>query len=138
MAKKKGKYDDLFAICSQHGLNYKEIVLGFTGGQTDSLSSLSDENYQRLLLQMKTLNKTKVKDFVKKPGDKARKALIRMAMDMGLGNGNIDAAIIEIDEWCRKQKFKKGFMDHTPAEYGLLVTIFEQRVQSDYFRDLNK
>ncbi|HMI03068.1 MAG TPA: hypothetical protein VK541_11335 [Pedobacter sp.] len=138
MVKKKGKYDDLFAICNENGLDYKAVVLDFTKGRTDSLSSLSDIAYSTLLNRLKTLNKSSNKKFVKKPGDLQRKKMIRLALTMHWGGGDMKTAIKELDEWCKKQKFKKGFMHHTAGEYDLLVTIFEQRVYADYYRDLNK
>lgn len=134
----KGKYSDLFGICKQYGLSYKDIVLQFTDGRTDSLSSLTEQEYDDLIDQLKKLNKTAKKDFKKKPGDPQRKKIISLALIMHWGGGDMKEAIKEIDKWCRKQKFKKGFMQHNEQEYGLLVAIFEQKVYGDFLRDLNK
>ena len=134
----KSKYSDFHAICKQHGLNYKDKVFEFTEGRTESLSSLSDTEYAELLKRMQSLNRTGSGNFKIKPGDKQRKKIIRLALTMHWGGGDMKTALGEIDEWCKKQKFKKGFMNHTPAEYDLLVAIFEQKVYGDYFRDLNK
>lgn len=136
--KKKRNYSDLFGICKERGLNYKDLVYAFTEQRTDSLSALTDQEYDKLLLQLKRLNKSTKKAGKKKPGDPQRKKMIRLALTMHWGGGDMKNAIDEIDIWCRKQKFKKGFMGHSLPEYDLLVTIFEQKVYGDYLRDLNK
>jgi hypothetical protein len=135
-------YKALFAICKQYGLNYKDKVLEFTNGRTDSLSSLTDSECEVMVDRLKKLNKIKVnrggKKFEVKPGDPQRKKMIRLALTMHWGNGDMAEALKELDEWCFKQKFKKGFMGHTLSEYDLLVSIFETKVYKDYLRDLNK
>lgn len=137
-------YRRLHAICRTHGFDYKDKVYEFTRGRTESLSSLSDKEYQELLLQLIRLNAparaayNKQNEIKPKPGDKMRKAMIDMAHDMNWGNGDIERIKIELSDWCLKQKYKKPFMAHSPDEYALLVTIFRNKVYSNFFRDLHK
>lgn len=135
---KKNKYSDLFQLCRDHGLEYKQLVYDFTSKKSDSLSSLTTEQYEDLLEQVKTRCNVAPGKRRVPPGDAQRKKLIRLAMNMHCGNGDMKEAVKALDQWCLKQKFKKGFMGHTKAEYDLLVTIFEQKVYADYLRDLNK
>lgn len=132
------KYAQFFAICKVHGLEYKDVVYEYTEGRTDSLRSLSELEYTIMMKRLIDLNEPFRKGFVPKPGDKQRKKMIALALLMRWGKGNIKAVIIELNRWCKKQKFKKALMQHNEPELDLLVAIFELRVYPDYLIALNK
>lgn len=136
MSKPKRNYGQFFAICKAHGFDYKDKVYEFTDGHTESLSSLSDLEYTQMMKMLIDLNEPFRKGFEPKPGDKERKKMIALALLMNWGD--IKTVVARIDAWSRKQKFKKGWMQHNPAEISLLVTIFEQRVYPDYLTGLNQ
>lgn len=141
MNKFKRNYSQLFAICKKHGWDYKDKVAEFTKNYTDqeheSLSSLTDPQYEEFMVLVLELNKGHRKDFNKKPGDPQRKKLIAIALTMFWGNETSEA-VKAVDEWIRKQKFKKGLMAHSPAELDLMVAIMEQKVYPDYLKSLRK
>ena len=131
-------YKQFFAICKAHGFDKEEKVLEFTEGRTASLSDLSDREFGQMMLLLQKLNAPIRQGirFQPKPGDKQRKKLIAIARKMKWGD--VPTTLIKLDEWSRKQKFKKGLMEHSPAELDLLVAIFEQRVYADYLTALNR
>lgn len=130
------KYAQFFAICKAHGFDYREKVYEFTEGRTISLSALSDLEYTEMMKLLIDLNEPFRKGFVPKPGDKQRKKLIALAMLMRWGD--MKMIITRLNGWCKKQKFKKGLMQHNETELDLLVSIFELRVYPDYLIALNK
>jgi hypothetical protein len=132
------KYSQFFAICKAHGFDYKEKVYEFTEGRTDSLSSLTDLEYTQMMKRLIELNEPmrKATKFEKQPGDAQRKKLIALALLMKWGD--MKQALARLDGWCKKQKYKKGLMQHNEQELSLLVSIFEQRVYPDYLVGLNK
>jgi hypothetical protein len=131
-------YKQFFAICKAHGFDKEEKVLEFTEGRTSSLSELSDREFGKMMLILQKLNapNRQGRQFEPKPGDKQRKKLLALARKMNWGD--VPTTLAKLDEWSRKQKYKKGLMDHTPGELDLLVVIFEQRVYADYLTALNR
>ncbi len=137
------KYPHFHAICRQHGINYKDMVLNYTDGRTDSLRALDDDEYSLLFDQLKKANRSS--KFRPKPGDQQRKKLISIAkrMNWGLDRSkpwiyDIDLLLERLDQWCLDQTFKKPMMGHSPQELNLLVSIFEEKVLVHYYSSLNK
>jgi len=130
------KYSQLFAICKAHGFEYKEKVYEFTNGRTTSLTALSEIEYTSMMKLLIDLNEPLRRDWVPKPGDPQRKKLFAIARLMKYGDNR--TIFSRLDQWARKQKYKKSLMQHNPAELDLLVTIFEQRVYTHYLTTLNE
>lgn len=123
------KYSQFFAIIKKLDLTKEEVILEFTNGKTNSLSSLNDSQYNELLRRLQPYNGIP-------PGDETRKKMIAIAKTMNWGRNNKEI-LSALDTWCVKQKFKKRFMSLTPAELSVLVSIFENKVQPDYLSALN-
>lgn len=135
----KRNYPQFYAICRAQGIDKEELVRSATGGRTEHLRDLSDENFRALLGQ---LQRSQDKQAWKpRPGDSQRKKMISIARSMGWGSesANPSRAIVDkLDAWCGKQKYKKPLMQHTVSELNTLLTIFETKVYASYLRGLNK
>ncbi len=131
------KFSQFHAICKTHGFDYKEKVAEFTNGETDSLRALTDDQFEGMMILMLEINKGYRRNFEPKPGDQQRKKLIGIAKQMFWGTTTKET-VADVDRWCKKQKFKKALMAHTPQELNLLVAIFEQKVYPDYLQNLNR
>ncbi|MGB4776134.1 MAG: hypothetical protein WBP45_13225 [Daejeonella sp.] len=133
-------YKQFFAICKKHGLDYKDKVAEFTEGRTDSLKALTDGEYKEMMIRLSRMN-------TPPPGDAIRKKIISMARQMGWvikcdahskSTPLWIADMQRIDNWCLHYgKYKKRLNDHSPAELGVLASIFEE-VLKTYLKGLNK
>lgn len=152
-------YKQFYAICRAHGLDKEELVLDYSHGATSSLKALEEAQFNDLLGYLMALNKPRRSTFAKATadkapgsdqttagkaapwsppeGDKQRKKLLSIAYQMNWGN-NAREVIPKLDQWARKQKFKKALMEHNPQELGVLVSVFENHVYPNYLKSLNK
>jgi hypothetical protein len=115
---------------AKNDLNYKDVVKDFTDNRTDSLSSLTDQEFAQLMTRLDPYNRVP-------PGDQQRKKLIGIASLMKWGD-TIEQIRLALDGWLLKQKYRKPLMQLTPQELNVMVTIFETKVYPDYLRSLNK
>lgn len=130
-------YSTFFAICKEHGLDYRHQVAEFTQDRTESLRSLTDQEYEELEARMKNLSKPARSRFIPPPGDEQRKKIIAIARKMRwMKDGKVDIA--RINAWCLKQKFKTGLNKLTIPQLNVLVTIFENNVYVSYLKGLNR
>ncbi len=58
-------YPEFHAICKAVGVNYKEAVLEFTDGRTESLRALTDGEYKELYLRARKWQPAKRPEDVK-------------------------------------------------------------------------
>ena len=121
-------------ILSKIGLSKKEAVLEFTEGKTESLRSLTDEEFKEFMIRLRKFQSIP-KDWKPSPGDAQRKKMIGLARSMQWGRDTLEI-IGRLDEWCLKQKFKKKLNDLSLSELGTLVTIFENKVYTGYLKGL--
>ncbi|ADY51533.1 hypothetical protein Pedsa_0961 [Pseudopedobacter saltans DSM 12145] len=127
-------YTTIFAICKAHQLDYKDVVREYTGGETDSLRSLTDYQVENLEARLKALSKG---DFKPKPGDAQRKKFISLAGKMRWGTTTLQI-VKALDNWCLKQKYRKKLNDLNEAELNVLLTVFEAKVYSQYLSGIHK
>ena len=118
----------------------KVMVLGFSGGRSESSKDLMSNEAADMIKHLKSL------DPLEKSADKMRKKIIAMAHEMGWssltpnpspnGEGRKTAKVDmkRIDDWCKKQFGKKQLNNYTYKELTTLVAVFE-KVYKDY---LNK
>jgi len=134
----KRDYRSFFAFCKMAGRDYKEVVLEFTEGRTDSLRELGDREYLELLIVAKGFNKVPV-SWKPAPGDAQRKKMIALAKQMNWGNGDRNVLLIEIDEWLLKQpKFAARLNALSLDQLGRALYVFEHKVFADFMKGLNK
>lgn len=127
-------YKQVYAILKSIGLTKEEMVLEFTEGKSDSLSSLTDREFKELTIRLRQFQPIP-NGWKPKAGDAQRKKMIGLARSMHWGKDTI--AIMErLDDWCLKQKFKKKLNDHTVSELGTILTIFENKVYTGYLNGL--
>lgn len=130
------KYEQVFAFCKKHGLDYKDVVSQFTNGRTDSLRALSDAEYLHLCIG---LNRSSPGKWEPKPGDKVRKKMIAIARQMHWGTAGSNFHLLaKLDAWCLKQKYGKRLNDLSVEELGVMATVFEKNVYGDYLKGLNR
>lgn len=127
-------YRQVYAILKDIGLSKEEAVRDFTEGKSDSLSSLSDGEFKEFMIRLRRFQPVPT-GWKPSPGDAQRKKMIGLARSMHWGRDTIEI-IARLDDWCLKQKFKKKLNDHTVAELGTLVTIFENKVYTGYLKAL--
>jgi hypothetical protein len=126
----KRDYKQFFAIIKKHDLQKEEVVLEFTQGRTNSLSALTDNEYNELMRRAARFNPIP-------PGDQQRKKMIALAKQMYPGRST--KQLIEIlDGWCLKQKYAKPLMGLDLQQLGVMVTIYETKVLTDFLSNLNK
>ena len=136
MAKAKRNYSDFFAICKRHGWDYKEKVVEFTNGATESLSSLSDGEYRELLLLAKRFSPIP-EDWEPPEGDEQRKKTIAIARDMRWDVRGKEAMMQRIDNWCLTQtKYKKPLNKLSIDELNKVLHIFEHEVKPSFLKGL--
>ena len=127
-------YKQVYAILKDIGLSKEEAVLDFTDGRSDSLSSLDDGDFQEFMARLRYFQPIP-SGWQPKAGDAQRKKMIGIARSMHWGK-NTAEIVSRLDDWCLKQKFKKKLNDHTVAELGTLVTIFENKVYTGYLKNI--
>lgn len=123
-------YGQFYAICNKIGISKQDIVSGFTKGRTDSLTALSDTDFNALMVEMQKFNTVP-------PGDLMRKKMLAIAKQMQWGK-TTNERLKAIDNWLMKQKFQKPLMQLDVPQLTLMVSVFEQRVLVDYLKGLNK
>ncbi len=108
----------------------KVMVLGFSGGRSESSKDLMSNEAADMIKHLKIL------DPLEKSADKMRKKIIAMAHEIGWSIAATKKADMKrIDDWCKKYGFKKkNLNNYTYMELPTLVAQFE-KVYSDY---LNK
>ncbi|MDM1048041.1 hypothetical protein [Sphingobacterium hotanense] len=127
-------YKQVYAILNHIGLSKEEAVMDFTEGRSDSLSSLNDGEFKEFMIRLRRLQPV-TSGWTPPAGDAQRKKMIGLARNMHWGRNTMEI-IGMLDDWCLKQKFKKRLNDHTVAELGTLVTIFEKKVYTGYLKSL--
>lgn len=129
-------YKTIFAICKQHGWDYKDKVAEFTEGRTDSLSSLTDAELLQLESELKKFNALP-KDWKPKDGNEQRRKMIAIARDMRWDARGKDVMMKRIDEWCKtKTKYKKALNDLEVDELNKVVYIFEHQVKKAFLKNV--
>lgn len=132
-------YRQFFAICKRHGFNYKDKVAEFTGGRTDSLTSLSEGEFKEMMLRMVKLNAPFRKGFIPKAGDIQRKKMIAIARDMRWDAKGIKIMMERINQWClTKTKYRKALNELTVDQLNKTLHVFEHEVKASYYKGLNK
>ncbi len=108
----------------------KVMVLGFTGGRSESSKDLMSNEAADMIRHLKSL------DPQENSADKMRKKIIAMAHEIGWNlSGTQKADMKRIDNWSKVYGFKKKSLDnYTYSELPTLVAQFE-KVYKDY---LNK
>lgn len=124
MATSKRDYSQLFVILNKNDLTKEQAVRTFTEGRTDSLRALTDAELKEMIRRLQPLNGIP-------PGDKQRKKMISLALSIKWASTS-DQAVLELDEWCLKQKFKKKLNALLPYELGVLLTVLETKVYKDF------
>lgn len=128
-------YKTIFAICKQHGWDYKDKVAEFTEGRTDSLSILTDAEVLQLESELKKFNALP-KDWQPQPGNEQRRKMIAIAREMRWDMPNKSALMLSIDYWClNRTKYKKKLNDLTPDELNKVLHIFE-KVKIDFLKNV--
>lgn len=133
------QYQQLFAICKRHGLDYKDKVAEFTNGRTESLKSLTDGEYKELMTRLSKLNHSARQNFIPKPGDAQRKKIISIAREMRWDqNINFADLMQRIDNYMlTRTKYKKKLMELSEDELNKVLYIFETEVKRSFLKDLN-
>lgn len=133
---KSSKFIQMMTLFNQTGkVGYRHTyAFKASKGRTESTKELTEPEVNHIIANLKALNPA-LQKFEPKAGDKQRKKMIAIARMMNWGDTK--AILKRLDSWCKKQKFKKGLMQHNEAELGLLLTIFETKVYADYLKYLN-
>lgn len=130
-------YKRIFAILNAIGMTKEEAVLEFTDGRTDSMSALSDAEFNLLLSQL-TILQDVPKDWKPKPGDAMRKKMMGIARDMRWGVTS-QPVIAKINDFLlTRTKFKKPLDQLTPDELQEACTILENYVKTSFYKGLNR
>lgn len=124
-------YKELFAICKAAGLDYKDAVLNFTEGRTDSLRALSDGEYRELMLQVRKWQPARRPVDIA-PGDAQRKKMIAIAGKMYWGTNTLEI-VGKLNEWCRNQ-YGKELNELDVPTLNKAVWVLENKVQKDYLK----
>lgn len=95
----------------------KNIIMGFTGGRSDSSKGLTYEEAGAMLVYLKSQD----------AAHKMRRKIIKLAHEIDWkkpGSNMID--LHAIDNWCKKYGYgHKGLNEYTTVELPKLVTQFE-------------
>ena len=134
----KRNYREFYALIKGKPYSKAEIVSSFTDGQTESLSAMSDQQFEGLMQFLRP--KMNDYDFTPKPGDAQRKKMISIARQMNWGDQvqSSSSVVQAVNNWCLKQRYKKPLMQHNVQELNILVTIMEEKVYPSYLKGLNK
>ncbi|WP_164126087.1 hypothetical protein [Sphingobacterium luzhongxinii] len=124
-------YPQFFAICKAVGVNYKDAVLNFTDGRTDSLRALSDSEWRELELRSRKWQPAKRPDDIA-PGDAQRKKMIAIAGKMHWGTNTLEI-VGRLNEWCQNQ-YGKELNELDVPTLNKAVWVMENKVQKDYLK----
>ena len=106
----------------------KNLIMGFTGGRSDSSKDLTYQEAGALITYLKSQD----------AAHKMRRKIISMAHEMGWkipGTNKID--MNAINEWCKKYGFgHKLLNEYKEAELPKLVTQFENGPYKHYISNL--
>lgn len=102
------------------------LVLGFTGGRTESSREMSRAEATEFIKYLKS------QDPDEQACDRMRKKIISMAKQCGYCQPGTDKAdMARIDDWCRKYgKYHRPLNSHSKDELTQLVTQFENVYKS--------
>lgn len=125
-------YKQFFAICKAVGVDYKEALLEFTDGRTDSLRALSDGEFRELMIRARSWQPVKKNDFVPAPGDAQRKKMIAIAGKMHWGINTMEI-VGRLNEWCQTQ-YGKELNELDVPVLNKAVWVLENKVQVDYLK----
>ncbi|RYF25154.1 MAG: hypothetical protein EOO42_04295 [Flavobacteriales bacterium] len=124
----------LFTQTKQIGFKHT-AAFNASKGRTESTKDLTEPEVDHIISELKKLQTNKPK-FTPKDGDSQRKKFLAIAGQMRWGKNTAELKTA-INDWCLKQKFKKEWMKLTVAELNTLLTIFETKVLTDYYKNLN-
>lgn len=125
-------YKQFFAICKAVGVEYKDAVLDFTEGRTDSLRALSDGEFRELMIRARAWQPVKKTAFVPTPGDAQRKKMIAIAGKMHWGASTLEI-VGRLNEWCHSQ-YGKELNELDVPMLNKAVWVLENKVQVDYLK----
>lgn len=124
-------YPEFFAICKAVGKDYKEAVLEFTDGRTDSLRALSDGEYRELYLRARRWQPKRRPDQPA-PGEAQRRKLIGLAGKMHWGKDTIEI-VGKVNSWCN-DKYGQELNEMDIPTLNKAVSIMENKIYNDYLK----
>jgi hypothetical protein len=131
--KSSRNYPEFFAICKAVGKDYKEAVMEFTDGRTDSLRALSDDEYHELYIRARKWQPVKKPDVVT-PGDAQRKKLIAIAGNMQWGTNTMEV-VGKLNAFLQ-EKYSKELNEFDEVELNRIVWVFENKIKKDYLKKI--
>lgn len=103
--------------------NKEALCREYSGGRTVNLSKLTSQEGSQMIKDLQ-------KQVPKTSGDKMKKSIIAMAMEIQwrTAQGKIDMQ--RLNAWCNKYApLKKDMDDHTEKELPMLVTAFKRNYE---------
>lgn len=126
-------YPEFHAICKAVGVNYKEAVLEFTDGRTESLRALTDSEYKELYLRARKWQPAKRPEDVKE-GDQQRKKLIAIAGKMNWGTNTLEI-VGQLNNWCQTN-YGKELNELDVTTLNKAIWVMEERILKPYLKSI--